>query len=60
MRLPLIIALAFCGLLPGSISAQEKESPAVVESVISANPEPDGKAYVLLVTSRGGEDCRRL
>ena len=69
MRVPAIVALAFFGLLPVSISAQEIETPAVVERVISANPEPDGKAYVLSVMLKGGrrlsfeipraEDCRR-
>jgi hypothetical protein len=57
MRSLLIVVLAFCWLLPGSISAEENESPAVVESVISANPQPDGKAYLLSLMLKGG---RRL
>jgi hypothetical protein len=55
MRVPVIVALTFFGLLPAS--AQEIETPAVVERVISANPELDGKAYVLSVMLKGG---RRL
>src|SRR6516165_2304013 len=48
MRLPLIVGLAFCGV------AQESANPAVVESVISAAPEADGKAYLLSVMLKDG------
>jgi hypothetical protein len=54
MRLLLIIALALCGV-PRSIFAQEDESPAVVESVISANPEPDSKVYLVSLVLKGGQ-----
>jgi hypothetical protein len=57
MRVPVIVALAFFGLLPETIAAQEIETPAVVERVISANPELHGKAYVLSVMLKDG---RRL
>ena len=54
MRVPVIVALAFFGLLLESISAQEIEPPVVVERVISAHPQLDGKAYVLSVMLKGG------
>jgi hypothetical protein len=61
MRVPVIDALAFFGLLPETISAQEIETPAVVERVVSANPELDGKAYVLSVMLKGGRlACTRF
>src|SRR5262249_213608 len=53
MRLILMVCLAFCGLV-GLASAQESANPAVVESVVSAAPEPDGKAYLLSVTLKDG------
>src|SRR5262249_28840722 len=53
MRLLLIVGLAFCGLA-GLASAQESANPAVVESVISAAPEADGKAYLLSVMLKDG------
>jgi hypothetical protein len=51
MRLFLMTAFALCAW-PGLIRAQE--SPALVESVISANPQPDGKAYLLSVVLQDG------
>jgi hypothetical protein len=53
MRLLLIVCLAFCGLV-GLAAAQESANPAVVESVISAAPEADGKAYLLSVMLKDG------
>jgi hypothetical protein len=54
MRLLLMVCLAFCGLV-GLASAQESANPAVVESVISAVPEADGKeAYLLSVMLKDG------
>src|SRR5262249_9969553 len=53
MRLLLMVCLAFCGLV-GWASAQESANPAVVESVISAAPEADGKAYLLSVMLKDG------
>jgi hypothetical protein len=55
MRLSLIVALAFCGLLQESVSAQQTDGPDVVESVQSANPSPDGNAYLLSLTLKGGK-----
>ena len=50
MRLLLMIALAVCAW-SGLISAQE--SPSLVESV-TANPQPDGKTYLLSVVLQNG------
>jgi hypothetical protein len=50
----LMTALVVC-LLPIPAVAQQKDNPAVVESVIAANPEPDGKAYLLSVQLKGGQ-----
>ena len=50
MRLLLMIALAVCAC-SGLISAQE--SPSLVESV-TANPQPDGKTYLLSVMLQNG------
>jgi hypothetical protein len=53
MRLLLMACLAFCGLV-GLASAQESANSTVVESVISAAPEADGKAYLLSVMLKDG------
>src|SRR5262249_40941230 len=53
MRLLMMVCLAFYGLV-GLASAQESANPAVVESVISAAPEADGKAYLLSLMLKDG------
>ena len=39
----------------GAALSQEANNPAVVESVTSANPQPDGHSFLLNLTLKGGQ-----
>ncbi len=49
-----MIAIGVC-IAPGIVSAEEIQNPAVVDKVISADPQSDGQNYMLLFVLKGGQ-----